>query len=248
LAVGTVAQMRTSVYDNTGSQLQESRIYFLVPSSSPGTEGTHYDSIRLAYDDSGRRIRTKQASGTIRRNSYDLFDRITGASIGTNDHGLAGGESSGTSNMVTTETRTFDGGSDGLNGNLTTVARYRDGTNHDDTSFSYDYRGRRILDTPPLAPFTVYKYDTAGRQTAVGQFSSSSGLTSSSDPTSSSSNRLALSETMYDEMGRVWENLRHEISQSNGSDEDNLATLNWRDERGRVIKTDGEELKKTKSA
>jgi hypothetical protein len=148
--------------------------------------------------------------------------------------------------MVTTETRTYDSGSDGGNGNLTTVARYKDGTNHDDTSYSYDYRSRRILDTPPLAPFAVHLYDTANREIAIGQFSSSSGLSTSTDPTSTSTNRMALSETKFDEMGRVWETLRHNITQSNGTDADNLPTTNWRDERGRVVKTDGDELKKMK--
>src|SRR6185369_15495733 len=124
-----------------------------------------------------------------------LFGRVTDTSMGTNDHGLSGGESSGTSNMVTTDTRTFDGGSDGLNGDLTTMARYKDATNHDDTTFTYDYRGRKILEIPPLTPFLVYKYDTTDRIVAVGKYSSSSGLTSSTNPTSTSTNRMALDES-----------------------------------------------------
>jgi hypothetical protein len=85
-------------------------------------------------------------------------------SIGTNDHGLSGGESSGTSNMVTTEIRTFDSGSDGLNGNMTSLAVYEDATNHDDTNYSYDYCGRRVVEITPLAPFIVHKYDTVGKR------------------------------------------------------------------------------------
>src|SRR5438034_8071700 len=59
LALGTVAQMRAAVYSNTGTQLNEEHTYFLVPGSGAGTEGTNYDAVRHAYDDSGREIRIK---------------------------------------------------------------------------------------------------------------------------------------------------------------------------------------------
>src|SRR5687768_80489 len=80
------------------------------------------------------------------------------------------------------------------------------------------------------------------RAVAVGQFGSTS---ASNDPTSTTTNRLALSETAYDERGRVWKTIRHKIDVSDGSDDDTLESLTWYDADGQVIKEDGEQLTKT---
>lgn len=73
---GSVAQMRTYHYDESGTVLEEERAYFSIPSSEPGTDGTHYDPTKYGYDDSGRKRRTKEASGTIRRSVFDLHGRV----------------------------------------------------------------------------------------------------------------------------------------------------------------------------
>jgi len=60
----------------TAAAQQEERLYFAIPSTYPGTEGTHFDTVSLfGYDDSGQRWRVEEASGTIRRTVYDLFGR-----------------------------------------------------------------------------------------------------------------------------------------------------------------------------
>lgn len=246
VAVGSVAKLGTNVHSSTGSELTESRTYFSVPGSGAGTEGTHYDATRFAYDDSGRRIRTKDRTGTIRRTTYDVLGRPTEERIGTNDNGLPGGESSGTSNVLKTIAREYDGGAAGKNSLLTKTSGYKDGSAKDDTVQTHDYRGRKILDLPPLAPFSVHKYDNMGRPIATGLYSSSSGLDASDDPTSLTTNRMALTQTFYDEMGRVWKTQRHKIDDADGSDDDNLQSLSWFDSRGRLVKTDGSELAKKK--
>jgi hypothetical protein len=38
---GSVAQLRVTLYDLTGTQADEERAYFSIPSSLPGTDGTH---------------------------------------------------------------------------------------------------------------------------------------------------------------------------------------------------------------
>jgi RHS repeat-associated protein len=247
VSTGTVAQMTTFIYDDAGTQLNEQRRYFVIPGSGAGTAGTNYDSTLYGYDTMGRRWRVKESSGTIYRTAFDLRNNVTDRWIGTNDHSFTGGESSGTDDMVKTQSVVFDGGSAGGNGWATqrTLFVQDSSTNQRQTSFTNDYRGRRILDATPLAPYALHLYDNRSREIAVGQYSSTSGLGATSDPTSVSTNRLALNETAYDEMGRVWKTTRHEINQSSGSDEDTLTDQRWYDERGRIIKVRGPRYAKT---
>ena len=140
------------------------------------------------------------------------------------------------------------GGGAGGNGYLTQRTLFVEGssTNQRQSTYTNDYRGRRILDATPLAPYALHLYDNQGSEIAVGQFSSTSGLDASSDPTAISTNRLALNETAYDELRRVWKTTRHKINQSTGSDDDSLTDERWYDERGRVIKVRGPRYSKTK--
>src|SRR6188768_995514 len=229
--------MTTYLYDASGTHVLEERRYFLIPPGSgygPGSEGTHYDSTRYGYDDDGHRIRVKEASGTIRRTGYDIFGRAIDQYIGTNDYGSPAGEGSGPANMVQTEHLEFDGGVDGGNGLLTSRTAYiQDNTTGQRiTSYVYDGRGRRIVEVPPSAPYTVTKYDNQDRVVAVGQYISSSGLDATTDPAASSStNRMALSETFYDEAGRVWKTVGHKIDDADGSKDDTLRPTRSRDRR-----------------
>jgi YD repeat-containing protein len=247
ISSGTLAQMTTFIYDDAGTQVNEERKYFLMPGSGTGSAGTNYDSTLYGYDTMGRRWRVKEASGTIRRTGFDLRNNVTDRWIGTNDHSFSGGESSGTDDMVKTENVVFDGGNPKGNGWVTqrTMFVQDSSTNQRQTNYTNDYRGRHILDATPIAPYALRLFDNISREIAVGEFSSTSGLTASSDPTGISTNRLALSETAYDEMGRVWKTTRHKINQSTGSDDDTLTDERWYDERGRVIKVRGPRYAKT---
>ncbi|MBL9030839.1 MAG: RHS repeat-associated core domain-containing protein [Phycisphaerae bacterium] len=248
---GPIARLTASAYGTTGRRLESRRVFFEIPASmAPGDTSGKYDEWTVAYDHMGRQIRTKEPSGTITRTVYDVLGRVTSRKIGTNDNGKIGGETSGTNNMVTTEALVYDGRGVGGGGNslLTTRTLYvEDGTTGQrQTTYTYDYRGRLIVTVNPQAPHVVAKYDNLGRMIASGLFSSSSGLTASTDPTTTTSNRVALSQTFYDERGQVWKSQRHKITQSTGADADNLQTLNWYDPDGRLIKTDGEQLIKTR--
>ncbi len=248
---GPIARLTASAYGTTGRRLESRRVFFTMPASmAAGDISGKYDEWTVAYDHMGRQVRTKEPSGTITRTVYDVLGRVTSRTIGTNDNGELGGETTGTNNMVTTEALVYDGGGVGGGGNslLTTRTTYvEDGTTGQrQTTYTYDYRGRLIVTVSPQAPHSVAKYDNLGRMTASGLFSSSSGLTASTDPTTTTSNRVALSQTFYDERGQVWKSQRHKITQSTGADADNLQTLNWYDPDGRLIKTDGEQLTKTR--
>ncbi len=244
-----LARLTASSYGKTGRLLESRRVFFTMPvSMAPGDTSGKYDEWTIGHDHMGREVRTKEPSGTISRTVYDVLGRVTSRRIGTNDNGELGGDTSGTNNMVATEALVYDGGSDGGNSLLTSRTLYvEDGTTGQrQTAYTYDYRGRLIVTVSPQAPHSVAKYDNLGRMIASGLFSSSSGLSAGTDPTTTTSNRVALSQTFYDERGQVWKSQRHKITQSTGADADNLQTLNWHDPDGRVIKTDGEQLTKTR--
>jgi RHS repeat-associated protein len=193
----------------------------------------------------GRRRRTKEAHGTITRSVFDTRGNAIERWIGTNDNGLAGGESSGTSNMVKVEETTFDGGSAGGNGYVTkrTLFVQDNTTGKRETTYFNDARGHVIAVVNPTAPHTVNAHDNLGRVTATAQYSSSSGLSASSAPTTTT-NRVALRETFYDDRGQAWKTIRHKIDAADGSDDDTLESLTWFDAAGRTLKRDGEQLEK----
>lgn len=246
--VGTLARLTVRTYDETGSQLQSEQRYFTIPGSWPGSEGTNYDTTVFAYDDLGRQYRTKDATGTIRRTVFDAIGRTKEHWIGTNDSSFADGEASGTDNMVKTDDVVYDGGSAGGNGLVTTRTQYVEGsgTGSRATTYSYDVRGNALLVTNPNAPHFFKKFDNQDREIASGSFSSTASITvASDDPTTETANRLALSQTFYDELGRAWKTQTHKIDAADGSDDDNLQTLTWWDRLGRVCKVRGESFTKT---
>lgn len=252
LATGTITRLSTNVYSSDGQRLDEVRTYFSIPSTLPGTEGTHYDAVRYGYDGMGRRWRVKDATGTITRSVYDVMGRQTESWTGTNDSGFTGGESSGTDNMTKVEVREYDGGTAGKDSLLTKVTLDPDGnwattTDQRETKYTYDGRNRLVLTENPLSPHSLLKYDSAGRTIAAATYSSVSGLSASSDPTSVSTNRLSLNETFYDERGQVFKTVTHKVSQSTGtySGGDDLTSLTWYDAAGRRIKSKGSSISKT---
>ncbi|MFG0252524.1 MAG: hypothetical protein ACF8NJ_06585, partial [Phycisphaerales bacterium JB038] len=249
IATGSAARMSTSVYNESGGTLEESRSYFSIPTASPwdGTEGTHYDATDFGYDEMGRRVRVSDPTGTISRTVYDTLGRASSTELGTDDTGDTASPLSGTNNMVTISETQYDGDADGGNSLVTkTIAHLDDtGSNKRETTYTYDYRGRRVITIPPTAPYTLVKYDNLGRVLAVGQYSASGGLAVGDDPTTEQTARLALSETDYDELGRPWKSTRHEIDASDGSDDDSITSKNWYDAAGRLIKTQGPQLTKT---
>ncbi|HKX46947.1 MAG TPA: RHS repeat-associated core domain-containing protein, partial [Planctomycetota bacterium] len=244
--LGTVVRLSTSVYNESGYTLEESRAYFDIPGSGAGSDGTNYDGTFFAYDAMGRQIRTLEPSGTIHRTDFDEIGRAEASWIGTNDYGEVGGSGSGPNNMTQTSATVFDGGADGGNSLVTTTTSYIDSSTGYDTDYTYDVRGRALLVENPTAPHSFSKYDNLGRMIATGLFSSVGGITvGSDDPTSETGSRLALSQTFFDELGRTWKSQRHNIDAADGSDDDNLQSLTWYDAEGRVVKVDGGQLAKT---
>jgi RHS repeat-associated protein len=246
LQKGTLARMSTNLYSKDGHQLTESRMYFSIPGSGAGSEGTNYDATKYGYDTMGRRWRTKDPTGTITRLVSDTLGRTTQRHTGTNDHNFTDGESAASDNMVKVEELAYDGGSAGGNSRVTTRTLFveNSSTGQRVTTYDYDYRGRLLLTTNPQAPHVLNKYDNLGRVIASGQYSTAP--SASADPTATTStNRTALGETFYNERGQVYQTKRWEIDQSTGNKGSSLTSNNWYDSEGRLIKVQGEQLSKT---
>ncbi|MCP3935871.1 MAG: hypothetical protein GY708_10920, partial [Actinomycetia bacterium] len=246
--IGTVEQMTTSVYGDAGQQRSESRPYFDVPTSGNGSDGTNYDASFFAYDDEGRQHRIEEPSGTLRRTTYDALGRVASRLIGKNDNGYADGDLLGPADMVTTELLEYDSDADDGNGYLTkrTLRVQDSSTDERVTTYEHDVRGNVLLTTNPTAPHIFVEVDNLGRVVERGSYSSTASIVVGTDnPASESANRLALSQSFYDELGRIYKTQRHKIDTADGSDDDNLVALTWYDEQGRVIMVDGEELSKT---
>lgn len=235
-STGGVKKYTTNHYDSSGTQLLETRTYFLVPSSGAGTQGTNYDATTYAYDGAGRRIKTTDATGTIDSVVYDEWSRVEERWTGTND--------SGSNNMELVEAMVYDNANDGR---LTTRTRYAASGSGAPrvTTYDYDARNRPTLVLNPAEPHQLNKLDTVGRVVATAMYSSSAGLNGTDDPTTTDSNRMSLTETLYDERGRAWKTIRHKIDQADGSSDDTLVSQTWFDSEGRVIKSQGEQLTKT---
>ncbi|MDI1290997.1 MAG: hypothetical protein PSX37_13730, partial [bacterium] len=240
----TIAHLATATYDEAGSRMLGSRVYFTLPADLTPTPTTGYDETLFGYDSRGRQTRVEDPDGTIHRTDFDVLSRVTARWVGTND--------SGSPNMTEFERREYDGGNEG-NGHLTKVTLDPNGvwtgsppppTTADQrvTEFAYTYRGFNTLVKGPLPPFTVTAYDNLGRPTASAGYSSASGLTAASAP-SSPTNRVSLDETFYDARGQVWKTITHKIDYlegaGDGSDDDSLTTLHWFDAEGRGIKSVG---------
>ncbi|MCC6675503.1 MAG: RHS repeat protein [Phycisphaerales bacterium] len=245
--VGSVSRLTTNTYSNDGHRLTESRAYHVIPASMPGSDGTNYDATLYGYDDMGRQRRMQQPTGTLTRTVFDALGRTTQRWLGTDDTGDEGSPMAGSNNMVKIEELAYDGGSAGGNSYLTsrTLFIQDSSTGQRQTTYANDYRGRVILQTSPQAPHVLNAYDNLGRVTATGLYSSASGLSASSAPTTTT-NRVGYSQTSYDEAGRVYRTIRHKVDQSDGSSDDTLNSDSWYDPAGRVVKVRGEQLVKTR--
>ncbi|GJQ29735.1 MAG: hypothetical protein HBSAPP03_16190 [Phycisphaerae bacterium] len=232
----TLAQITVNEYDGHGTRLDETRAYHVVPGSEASTSGC--DTTTFGYDEEGHVDRIVDPTGTITRSVHDALGRVAERWVGTNDTGFPG-----SGNMVVVETTEYDGGGVG-NGHVTARTQHANASSGDDrvTVYTYDYRGRLMVQANPTPPHFAFKYDDAGRTLAVGGYSAAPGII---DPTSTTTNRVSLSETAYNTRGQARLSTRHKITQSDGSSTDTLTELRSFDGTGRVIKVAGSQLTKT---
>jgi RHS repeat-associated protein len=261
-----IFQIATTIYNNSGAEVTESRSYtnFATSSTWTGSSPANYDKSEYGYDSMGRTERAKDPTDTVTRTVFDALGRTISRWVGLHDSAWtsAGNYTGGgsTDDLTQVEEMAYDGASLGAlavgNSLLTNRTVYVSGDNSTGigtsgskrtTTYLYDVRGNMIVAEPPLAPYSVTAYDLQQRPTATALYSNSSGLSAATDPaaTGAVSYRLALSKTNYDSRGQVYKSERWKIDQSDGSDDDSLESLTWRDAAGHVIKQGGTSNSKT---
>ncbi|MBX3388499.1 MAG: hypothetical protein KF691_03475 [Phycisphaeraceae bacterium] len=268
-----ISRLRVNIYNRSGVQLQQSRVYHTILTGTStdavtdwGSGGTgswvyltaaNAEVSKYEYDAVGRAGRVTDPTGTITRTVYDYRGLAVERWIGTDDidETIGTGRTSPSSGGNMTKVATFEyipgeGASDGW---LSKTTQDADGNWGDDsdqriTEYLRDYRGRVIVEKRTDAPTLVRKYDNLGRVIAQATYKSTASVTAATDPTSTGTDRLSLSETLYDGRGQVWKTVMHRINQSSGAIETDssnaLMSLFRYDPVGRLIKTTGTSLSK----
>jgi hypothetical protein len=80
--------------DADGS-LQATLLYYDIPSSGSGEEGSNYDQTAYGYDWHGRQNRIQSPGGTITRAVYDDDSRVLSVYVGTDDAGATDADPTG---------------------------------------------------------------------------------------------------------------------------------------------------------
>ncbi|MHC5112563.1 MAG: RHS repeat domain-containing protein, partial [Planctomycetota bacterium] len=237
-------------YDISG-MLEHTDRYHDIPSSGAGTRYTNFYRTAREYDSMGRLEYTIQDVSDesthdreqVSRSEYDFVGRMIKRSEAVSDenHDITAGKPT-----LTTTAEYFydDPDSDSTpeqgegDGNLNWVREYYGSSSYNDTEYRYDWRNRRQLIIPPLAPYTLIKHDNLDRATATGTYSATTNLDPGDDPaTTENTARLDLSKTYFDEWGRVYKSERFD-DPSDATPADTLTTNTYHDRRGLVWATD----------
>jgi len=253
LSQGDYVSWTVNEYCSAG-RLTGTKRYHDIPSSGNGTRYSNYYQTSRAYDEMGRleyvfedvADESPEDREQVTQNVYDVMGRVIETKMGVSDKNHDAVTSNGVPTMVTTSETFYDDDTDATpeqgkgDGNVSWTLRYygTGGGDHNDTEYRYDWRNRRCLTLPPDKPYTLVGYDNLGRVTASATYNSTSGLDAGDDPAATeAANRLSLSKTHYDEMGRVYKSERF-MDPSDSTPADALTNNTYRDRRGLVVATD----------
>ena len=211
--------------------LAESRVYHLIPSSGSGSQGTNYEATFYGYDDMNRQCKVTGPAGTITWTVFDVRGLAVQTFVGTNSTGGTNGDPTGGgatgNNMVMVVENEYDDGSDGGNGNVTSVTRPVDNTSGNDriTELQYDFRDRQKIADGPLNFYQKVTYNNLDQVTKSEQYNDNE-----------SGNLLAQAETFFDNRNRVYQSKRYAVN-SSGTLGNALVDNTWYDGSGNVIKS-----------
>ncbi|MEA2736293.1 MAG: hypothetical protein QOE14_2744 [Humisphaera sp.] len=215
-------------YDARG-QLRSTRVYHSIPASGIGVPGTSYGQTDFAYDVLERQTRVVSPGGTITRVVWETPQREAATWIGTDDTGATdanpGGAGTAPNNMVKVRAQVYDNGADGGDGNLTQVTDYAAATDTRVTTYGYDWRGRRLSEDGEVDLYLQHTYDNLDRVIRTDQRN-----------TIAAGNLVRRSETMYDDRGGVFRQIRYAVDPASGFVGNALTSDTWRDASGNIIK------------
>jgi len=220
---------------NAATYRDENRVWHLIPTTGDGVENTNYYATRYGRDAMGRENRAIATDGTIARSVIDARGLTTSVWIGTNDNAATDDDPSGGgapgNNMVLVTTNIYDEGSDGGNGNLTSVVRPVDANSANDriASFGYDFRDRLTGENQSdgtTAFLVSYTLDNTGRTIQTDSYHSSV----------SSGNLTARSKAYFDARSRNYKVETYSVDPATGSLGNALVAQRWHDPSGKVLK------------
>jgi len=251
-ANGDMASRTLNTYNIAGS-LQYSDRYHTMAVSGDGTRYTNFYRTTREYDEMGRleyviedvADETTYDREQVTQYVYDFLGRRTSVVMGVSDNSHDISLTKPTTAMKTTVEYFFDDpDSDATpesgvgDGQLSWARNYYAAASSNDTQYKYDERNRLCLTIPPAAPYTLVKYDNLNRVTASASYSATTNLDPGDDPaTTEYANRLDLSVTYFDEMGRVFKTESYDDPDANPPASE-LASVTYRDRRGLVWATD----------
>jgi len=212
----------------------------------------HHEAL-TDFADRGGVKKTVTANGTITRYVRDARNFVVEVWVGTDDvptTGFWSPTNTAGSDLVKTQTFTFDSGGVG-DGNLTRVTAIPGGGAADrKTDYTYDWRNRPVavkmgvgssesatLDTN--RPLSFFDYDNLNQVVQLRQYDGDNvTLTVTNGVPAAPGGTLlrAKMTTSFDERGRVYRTQLFEIDPADGTEGRSLATDSWHDTRGNVIK------------
>ncbi|MFA9478962.1 RHS repeat-associated core domain-containing protein [Phycisphaerales bacterium AB-hyl4] len=93
------------------------------------------------------------------------------------------------------------------------------------TTYAYDFRGRRLNETGELNHHVAYVYDSLNRLVQTERFDGPAG------------NLLGREEMLYDDRGRVYQQIVHGVDPATGNVTESLVSANWYDAAGNLVKS-----------
>ena len=220
---------RWTVNSYANNRLRWARVYHTIPAEGTGLRGVNYDQTDYGYDFAGRQNRVKSPGGTITRTLFDSFDNAVAIYVGTNDKGATDADPTGggirPNNMVLVTENEYDAGCCRGSGNLTQVTQWVDANTSRVTNYGYDWRNRRVVVEGEEGFFQKLYYDNLGNNIRTEQYDSGA-----------TGNLIALSETAYDALGRVYQQTTYGVDPATGAIGNALAANTWYDLAGNLIK------------
>lgn len=255
--------LTTYHYDTVTGQATETRRYHTIPGSGAGTLSTNYDAAIAQYDHLGRReYKIQTVSGTAPGSSgveqvtkvvYDnaITSRVVETQAGVSASGHNMGTDYGTYPTLRTVGKSeYDSGGVG-DGHMTQSLSYHGTGANDYTGVNYhrDYRGRLRGVEPiyhngsaqtAIGPFTVQDLRWDGRTTHTAVYTSNpTWATVLGDDnyaaTTASGGRRALSEVLYDDLGRGYRTKTYTVAESDGSKGSYFRGDTFYDRNNRVV-------------